>query len=172
MRTGAGDDKLILEGVNVNGPLDINTGGGDDIVGLLSVAFAGPLQSINTSQGNDVVYGAGVASIGGAAASPLMISTGIGDDSVDLGGILSVNFEVSTSAGDDNVLLDFFGTVGLDANGGPGEDALTFTTQSPEFLEETIISFESEDADAAPDDAVDCIFALLEIHGGGEVIIL
>jgi hypothetical protein len=77
--TGQGNDSVGLQGVYVAGDVSINAGGGDDTVGQ-SFTVAGGSMSINVGEGNDVIILQDEVFTGPA----LSIYTGTGDDSVEM----------------------------------------------------------------------------------------
>jgi hypothetical protein len=109
----------IGQDVTITGPA---TGISVDL-GSLGAAVIGRNLSINAPAGNSSVTLAAGSLVGGTAG----ITTGGGNDSIDLGGQVNGNATVSTGDGTDTVSLDAGAAVfgSLRINGGNGDNTLT-----------------------------------------------
>ena len=126
INTGAGDDSLDMDGVNVFGDLSIRTGAGDDWVDLSGVEVDGDV-SIKTGGGADGVKLAGLT-----VGENLKIATGRHADIIEINNsqILG-DTRIATGGGNDELLLETWlpeDEAGVFAAGesAPGGDVTTF----------------------------------------------
>ena len=77
IKSGGGDDAIIIDGLDVAGDLKIKSGDGDDVVTLIGLAI-GDDAKIRTQGGDDNVFFQGATTVG----DDLNVRTGSGNDQV------------------------------------------------------------------------------------------
>jgi len=153
MQLGDGADSIVFENATVKGVVDVHAGNGGDSIHLLNDTVGG--LAIFTGSGNDsilvssvTVQGPGQGQSGnggsksdlvdgnaGSTGHPLVISTGAGDDTVEVDSVVSAGqalggkWQIDVGSGNDIVTMDFDSDHGfLDVTGtGSGNDVVTIS---------------------------------------------
>ena len=155
MRLGDGTDTILFENTTVNGIVDVHAGNGGDTIQVLNVSVRG--LAVFTGSGNDSILvsnvtlqGPGQGQTGsgsnadlvdgnaGKTGHPLVISTGLGDDTVEVNAVVSAGqalgakWQINVGAGNDSVTMDSdydHGFLAINATG-TGNDLVTITNSS------------------------------------------
>lgn len=127
--SGPGADRVSISSASIGGQLSISTGNGDsnadgDIVSITDVTVDGPL-IVETGAGNDSV------TIDGVTARRAGVNTALGEDTVTIAATSPVAFDsllISMGIGPDSLTIGT-GTLSLSKGrsrfvGGPGDDAV------------------------------------------------
>jgi hypothetical protein len=153
MQLGNGADTIVFENTTVKGVVDVNAGNGGDSIQVLHATVGG--LAIFTGSGNDSILvssvtiqgpGQGQSGNGGSKSDlvdgnagttghPLVISTGAGDDTVELDSVVSTGqalggkWQIDVGSGNDTVTMDFDSDHGfLDVTAaGSGNDVVTIS---------------------------------------------
>jgi len=119
LNTGRGDDLAWLESVAVARNMRVNLGGGDDVMSYTR-GKVGEKIAINGSLGNDRI------GLGRLRADTIQINAGRGDDGVGLGSVTARRLGVRLGAGNDKMLVANTTARVARFNGGSGTDSLEF----------------------------------------------
>jgi len=155
MQLGDGTDTVVFENTTVNGIVDVHAGNGGDSIQVLNDSVRG--LAIFTGSGNDSILvsnvtlqGPGQGQTGsgsnadlvdgnaGKTGHPLVISTGLGDDTVEVDSVVSAGqalgskWKIDVGAGNDTVTMNSdadHGFLAITATG-TGNDVVTINNSS------------------------------------------
>jgi hypothetical protein len=155
MQLGDGTDTVVFQDTTVNGIVDIHSGNGGDTIWVLNDSVRG--LAIFTGSGNDSILvsdvtlqGPGQGQTGGGSNAdlvdgnagkpghPLVISTDLGDDTVEVDSVVSAGkalggkWQIKLGEGNDSVTMDSVedhGFLAITATG-TGNDVVTITNSS------------------------------------------